>query len=130
MNLSSHIADGSLVTTDNTSAYDRLLKEKGCFHKTCVDCTDHEADVNLNRINSFHSMIKEFYRGYRGVATKYINRYSALFSYAWKFHRKDDNGLYETVSGMMASSRQSLTIAEVENFRLFMPQDIEWRSAG
>lgn len=130
MNLSSHIADGSLVTTDDTSAYDRLLKEKGCFHKKCYDCTDHEAEVNLHRVNSFHSMIKKFYRGYRGVATKYINRYSSLFSYAWKFRKLEDGGLYESVSGMMASSRQSLIIAEVENFRLFMSQDIEWRSAG
>lgn len=38
--------------------------------------------------------------------------------------------LYEAVSELMATSRQSLTIAEFENFRFFMPQDIEWRSAG
>ena len=124
-NLSSHIADGSLVTTDNTSSYDRLLREKGCFHKSCPDCTDHNAEVNLNRINSFHSMIKAFYRGYRGVATKYINRYASLFSFTWKY----GDELFEAVREMMAKGRQSLTIAEVENFRLFMPQDIEWRPA-
>lgn len=129
MNLSSHIADGSLVTTDNTSSYDRLLREKGCFHKSCPDCTDHNAEVNLNRINSFHSMIKEFYRGYRGVATKYINRYASLFSFAWKYHKIDGDELFEAVRKMMAKGRQSLTIAEVENFRLFLPHDIEWRPA-
>ena len=116
MNLSLHIADGSLVTTDNTSSYDRLLREKGCFHKSC-------------RINSFHSMIKAFYRGYRGVATKYINRYASLFSFTWKYNRIEGDELFEAVREMMAKGRQSLTIAEVENFRLFMPQDIEWRPA-
>ena len=37
--------------------------------------------------------------------------------------------LFEAVRKMMAKGRQSLTIAEVENFRLFMPQDSEWRPA-
>ena len=130
MNLSSHIADGCLVTTDDTASYDRLLREKGCFHKTCIDCTDHKAEVNLNRINSFHSMIKKFYRGYRGVATKYINRYAALFSFAWKYRKLKGNALFTAVRSMMTKCKLSLTISEVENFRLFMPQDIEWRSAS
>jgi hypothetical protein len=34
---------------------------------------------NLNTANSFHSFIKDRYRDYRGVATKYLNRYNALF---------------------------------------------------
>ena len=129
MNLSAHLADGSLVTTDNIAAYDRLLKEKGCFHKVCLDCTDHKAEVNLNRINSFHSMIKEFYRGYRGVATKYINRYASFFSFAWKYRKLEGNELFESVRELMASGKQSLTLSELESFRLFLPQDIEWRPA-
>ena len=69
-------------------------------------------------------MIKEFYRSYRGVATKYINRYAALFSFAWKFHKLEGSALFETVRSMMAKCKLSLTISEVRNFRLFMPQDI------
>ena len=39
---------------------------------------------------------------------------------------------FNFIEKMMAKGRQSLTIvtiAEVENFRLFMPHDIEWRPA-
>lgn len=40
----------------------------------------HSKTANLNNVNSFHSFIKNRYRNYRGVASKYINRYNALFS--------------------------------------------------
>ena len=98
MELACHLADDSSVTTDDTVAYERLLESNGCFHRVCQDCRDHKAEVNLNRISSFHSMIKEFYRGYRGVATKYINRYAALFSFIWKFRKLKDNDLQEDQS--------------------------------
>ena len=34
---------------------------------------------NLNTVNGFHSFIKQRYEFFRGVASKYINRYNALF---------------------------------------------------
>ena len=35
---------------------------------------------HLNTVNSLHSRFKEMMRKFRGVATKYLNRYAALFS--------------------------------------------------
>ena len=35
-------------------------------------------------MNGFHSYIKSRYHFYRGVATKYLNRYNALFSAAYR----------------------------------------------
>ena len=61
-------------------------------------------------------MIKEFYRGYRGVATKYINRYAALFPFIWKFRKLKDGDLHGKV-------RQ---LVDKKTYRLFTPQDIEW----
>ena len=40
--------------------------------------------VHTNTASSFHSFIKERYNQYRGVATKYLNRYNALFSKAFR----------------------------------------------
>ena len=45
---------------------------------------DHKGGCNLNTVNSFHSFIKKMYLGYRGVATKYINRYNTLFAQAFR----------------------------------------------
>ncbi len=41
----------------------------------------------VNKVNGFHSFIKERLLKYRGVATAYLNRYNALF--AWIFGDKD-----------------------------------------
>lgn len=76
-----HISSGSVLFTDGAKGY-HILEEK-------IDCAVESVDVedqkkhkvaNLNNVNSFHSFIKDRYGRYRGVATKYLNRYNALFS--------------------------------------------------
>ncbi len=57
-----------------------------------TDCTVQDINTgesgcgfyNLNTVNNFHSYIKKQYNDYRGVATKYLNRYNALFTIAWR----------------------------------------------
>ena len=39
---------------------------------------------HLNTVNSFHSFIKKRIAFYRGVATKYLNRYNGLFALAFR----------------------------------------------
>lgn len=78
-----HIAGGTLVLTDGLRSYKGLEDAAAC---TVVDI-NHEGGrgmFNLNTVNSFHSYIKGIYVHYRGVATKYINRYNALFSVAFR----------------------------------------------
>ena len=59
-----------------------------CHSKAVVrnghKCGKQEYRCNLNTVNSFHSFIKRQYEFYRGVATKYLNRYNVLFSAAYK----------------------------------------------
>ena len=78
-----HIAQGTLILTDGLRSY-RVLE--GLEECSVVDI-NHEKSrgiFNLNTVNSLHSYIKETYNHYRGVATKYINRYNALFSIAFR----------------------------------------------
>ena len=51
---------------------------------------EESALINLNTVNGFHSMIKEVLRRYRGVATKYQNRYNALFAAMYKRTNQDE----------------------------------------
>lgn len=80
-----HIADGTLALCDGLRSYHALPGIADC---TVRDCTDPDrADscfYNLNTVNGFHSYIKQRYIFYRGVASKYINRYNALFSTAYR----------------------------------------------
>ena len=109
MELACHLADDSSVTTDDTVAYERLLESNGCFHRVCQDCRDHKAEVNLNRISSFHSMIKDFYR-----------------AFIWKFRKLKDNDLHGKIKAMVDKSGFAIRTGVAQTYRLFTPQDIEW----
>ncbi|MGL5385769.1 MAG: transposase [Tannerellaceae bacterium] len=37
--------------------------------------------IHINTVNQLHDWFKQIYKSYRGVASKYINRYLALFSF-------------------------------------------------
>lgn len=78
-----HICEETLILTDGLQSYNSLGAATGC---TVMD-VNHEENkklFNLNTVNSMHSYIKETYNHYRGVATKYLNRYNALFSIAFR----------------------------------------------
>lgn len=76
-----HIAKDSLVLCDGLKSYHGLAAATGCTVKDCHEATEGEKGFfNLNTVNGFHSFIKRRYDFYRGVATKYLNRYNALFA--------------------------------------------------
>ena len=70
------ITDESYVWTDGLSSYVKPLKEKNCSNKVLESYQEYDAVNHLNNVNSFHSQIQEQYRVYRGVSSKYINRYN------------------------------------------------------
>lgn len=78
-----HIADGTLVLVDGLRSYNALKSLANCSIKDVVN-EDNDPVFNLNTVNGLHSFIKDTYNHYRGVATKYLNRYNALFSVAFR----------------------------------------------
>ena len=77
-----HIADGALLLTDGLRSYGILESLAGCSIKNVED--EKTSFYNLNTVNNLHSVIKKQYEFYRGVATKYINRYCTLFRYMYR----------------------------------------------
>lgn len=79
-----HISEDTLVLCDGLKSYIALKESTGCTVKD-VNTEGNGKFYNLNTVNNFHSFIKDHYAFYRGVATKYLNRYNALFSFAYKY---------------------------------------------
>lgn len=80
-----HIADGTLVLCDGLRSYHAFPGIADCTVKDCKDRSAEDACFyNLNTVNGLHSFIKQRYVFYRGVASKYINRYNALFAAAYR----------------------------------------------
>lgn len=79
MQLAPHLKEDSYAWVDGLASYHQLLNEKHCKWKELVGYKSYDPVNHLNNVNSFHNKIENAYQKYRGVATKYINRYASLF---------------------------------------------------
>lgn len=78
-----HVSDETLFITDGLIGY-KVLESLAQCTVTSVEKEEYDSFFHLNNVNNFHAFIKERYNDYRGVATKYLNRYNRLFSTAYK----------------------------------------------
>ena len=101
------IKPDSIIMYDGLKSYIALGKECQCPVKDVFDeqaiKEDEKGFYNINTVNGFHSLIKSRYRDYRGVATKYLNRYNILFSKL--FDGRD--ALVDEIYNMLMSSDDS-----------------------
>lgn len=75
------IVENSTIVTDKANAYVRfadtsnlkLVQLKGGKSKSGI--------YHIQHINSYHSMLKRFMRGFNGVSTKYLNNYLAWHNF-------------------------------------------------
>ena len=90
------IAEGTLALTDGLRSYHVLEALSDCAVVN-VNKEQNKRFFHLNTVNRLHSFIKQTYVHFRGVATKYINRYNALFSIAFRCTENLANELFSSV---------------------------------
>jgi hypothetical protein len=73
------IGEAALIMCDGAASYNALGEGNGSIVMN-VSEENRGGFSHINTVNGFHSFIKGCYNNYRGVATKYLNRYNALFS--------------------------------------------------
>ena len=57
-----------------------FLESKNCTKKVLISHESYDKFNHLNTVNSFHKLIeRKTAKNIKGVASKYINRYNALF---------------------------------------------------
>lgn len=77
------ITPGSTLITDSLFAYKTLSSYCKLNHIAIPKGQHSVKNFNIQKINSLHSNIKRFIRVYRGVSTKYLANYLALFKYIY-----------------------------------------------
>ena len=115
---SGHVSENTLILCDGLKSYKALEVTMGCIVKDVTKETG-SGFYNLNTVNSFHSYIKRQYEFYRGVATKYLNRYNALFSTAYKCTAER---LQQIVSSLLTVSgiRRTLSCQDIKTAGLLL----------
>lgn len=90
-NFSKKLAPKSIIYTDGAFCYDQLVKISGCTRVILPTHAVYNAVEHINTVNCIHSIIKNQLAEFRGVATKYMNRYMSLFVFMRRFQEMDDN---------------------------------------
>jgi transposase-like protein len=103
----------TLVLCDGTKSYDILEKNGNC--SVIHSAAGENGFKNINAVNGFHSFIKERNNNARGFATKYLNRYSSLFSLAY---RKSEFLVDDIYNILTDSNNRYTTIADSQSNNL------------
>jgi len=74
------ISEGCVFQCDGATAYNRLIANKNCIQVVLKGHAEYGKVYHLNTVNGLHNRLKELFRRYRGVSSKYLNRYLALFT--------------------------------------------------
>ena len=86
------ISKESLIICDGAKGYASLGESCGC---PVVNVDEDKGFAHVNTANSFHSFIKDRYVKYKGVSTKYLNRYNTLFSNTFRNSASLIDKIYE-----------------------------------
>jgi hypothetical protein len=107
--LSDKVADGSVLCTDGLRAYTSYSNKHGLKHyRFKTDCKRTKGIYHIQNVNSYHSRLKSWIAQFKGVATKYLNGYLALFNFL------DGLNFDSTLNGIRKLAIKSLLDKEFE----------------
>ena len=78
-----------------------------------------------NTVNAFHRLIEKWYKGYNGVARKYINRYAALFIQAREYTGCDTQEILLSIKRRVYQIIDFFRIVDTKKDDLFI-YSISW----
>jgi len=102
--LGNRIVDDTVILCDGNENYDTLEEKCTVAHTK-----------RINKVNGFHSCIKERLDGMRGVATRYLNRYNAFFS---KIYAADDSVVDDIFEMINSRNGATATIQHTQSANL------------
>ena len=110
-------AEIAQVFTDKVTSETVILCEGSKNYDVLEDKCTVAHTKRINKVNGFHSFIKERLNSARGVATIYLNRYSALFSQVFGKRESAVDIIYEL---MTSRSNSFSSIATVKSRNLLV----------
>ena len=77
---SARINESGIFLCDGKKAYNKLIHAKKCEKIVLKSHQDYNKAYHLNTVNGLHGRLKAMLDHYRGLSSKYLNRYLALFT--------------------------------------------------
>ena len=110
------IAGDALLLCDGAKSFAALGEVTGCPVVDVFEDGRQPGFYHINTANNFHSFIKERYNQYRGVATKYLNRYNGLFARLYRGGENQVDEIYKMLCRGLNSKHR--TVKDVKNLDL------------
>jgi len=118
--LSLHITKDSIMYVDGLTGYDVLQEKKVCEVRHLTGHSSYNKVEHINTVNQIHSMIGKKLADYRGVATKYMNRYMALFVFMRRFMELDDCEMADALIDTIRWVKCTITRKSLKTDHLFL----------
>ncbi len=116
--LGDHIVPQSVMLTDGGKGYSGLASHVKCKQVVLIGHESYDKVYHLNTVNGLHSRFKNMMRQYRGVATKYLNRYAALFNLISHFCMDTVEAAADELRRSLGSMRMNVTIESAKTLGL------------
>jgi len=113
------IINRSVFYTDGITVYDELAEHCNSKIVYLIGHESYNKVEHLNTVNSIHSTIKYIFRKYRGVASKYLNRYMSMFVFFRRFQDMDRNEKTELLINKIKWHHCHITRWTLRNAYLF-----------
>lgn len=114
-----HISKKSVIYSDGIFAYDQLSMNTESKLVQLVGHESYNAVEHLNTVNYIHKLIQDTLGYYRGVATKYMNRYMSLFVMRRRFQDMDDNEMVDLLIRRLRTFHCHITRKSLKTSHLF-----------
>lgn len=101
--LSDRINETGVFLCDGKRAYNQLIRAKKYEKIVLESHQDYTKAYHLNTVNGLHSRLKSMLNRYRGVSSKYLNRYLALFAALEQAGRSDFRPAVDFVRQLVAN---------------------------
>lgn len=79
--LENSIETNSVLVTDSCRSYVKFASDNNLVLKQIESGKHKNGIYHINNVNSYHSGLKDFIRGFKGISTKYLNNYLNWFKW-------------------------------------------------
>ena len=114
-----NIVEHSIIYCDGATCYNELGKETNCNVVHLKSHQEYNIVEHINTVNYIHTLIKKQLCAFKGVSTKYINRYCSLFVFIRRFQNMADNELLPIILRKLKNLKFSITRNKLSTSRIF-----------
>jgi len=108
-----HIGDNSVFQCDGAAGYNQLIESKNCKKIELISHESYDKVHHLNTVNALHSRFKDMINKYHGIASKYLNRYAALFCTINEYSTCSIDELTDSIRQKMMNTPVDATLRHV-----------------